>query len=45
MTPERTTYPAITYTASVPDLHLRASRQKVLEHMQAHKPFCANRVV
>src|SRR4030095_7462373 len=39
MTPEQPTYPAVTYIASGPDLCLRAFRQQVLEHMQAHKPL------
>jgi len=39
MTPEQPTYPTVTYRASGPDLRLRAFRQEVLEHMQAHKPL------
>ena len=39
MTQERPAYPATTYTASGPDLRIRAFRQEVLEHMQARKPL------
>ena len=39
MTPERPMYAAVTYTASGPDLRIRAFRQEVLAHMQAHKPL------
>ncbi len=36
---ERPTYPAVTYTASDPDLSLRSFRQEVLEHSNARKPL------
>jgi thiosulfate/3-mercaptopyruvate sulfurtransferase len=36
---ERPHYPAMTYTASAPNLAIRAFRQQVLEHMQARKPL------
>jgi thiosulfate/3-mercaptopyruvate sulfurtransferase len=39
MTQERLMYAAVTYTASGPDLRIRAFRQEVLAHMQAHKPL------
>ena len=39
LTQERPAYPATTYTASGPDLAIRAFRQEVLEHMQARKPL------
>jgi thiosulfate/3-mercaptopyruvate sulfurtransferase len=39
MTQERPMYAAVTYTVSGPDLRIRAFRQEVLAHMQAHKPL------
>ncbi len=39
ITPERPTYPAVPYTASGPDLRIRAFRQEVMEHLQARKPL------
>jgi thiosulfate/3-mercaptopyruvate sulfurtransferase len=39
VTQERPSYPAVTYTASGPELRIRALRQAVLAHMQAHKPL------
>ncbi len=36
---ERPTDPAVTYTASDPDLSLRSFRQEVLEHSNARKPL------
>ena len=39
ITPERPTYPAVPYTASGPDLRIRAFRQEVIEHLQARKPL------
>jgi thiosulfate/3-mercaptopyruvate sulfurtransferase len=39
MTSEFPTYAAVTYRANGLDLRLRAFRQEVLAHMQAHKPL------
>jgi len=39
LTQERPNYPAVTYAASGPDLSIRAFRQEVMEHIQAHKPL------
>ena len=39
LTQERPNYPAVTYTASGPDLSIRAFRQEVTDHIQAHKPL------
>jgi thiosulfate/3-mercaptopyruvate sulfurtransferase len=36
---ERPMYPAVTYTASDPDLSIRAFRQDTLEHSNARKPL------
>jgi thiosulfate/3-mercaptopyruvate sulfurtransferase len=39
LTQERPNYPAVNYTASGPDLSIRAFRQEVTDHIQAHKPL------
>jgi thiosulfate/3-mercaptopyruvate sulfurtransferase len=39
LTTERPNYPAVTYTASGPDLKIRAFRDQVMEHMTGHKPL------
>jgi len=39
LTQERPNYPAVTYTASGPDLSIRAFRQEVADHIGAHKPL------
>ena len=39
LTQERPNYPAVTYTASGPNLSIRAFRQEVADHIQAHKPL------
>jgi thiosulfate/3-mercaptopyruvate sulfurtransferase len=39
LTQERPNYPAMNYTASGPNLSIRAFRQEVTEHIQAHKPL------
>jgi thiosulfate/3-mercaptopyruvate sulfurtransferase len=39
ITPERPTYPAVAYTASGPDLRIRAFRQEVMAHIEARKPL------
>jgi thiosulfate/3-mercaptopyruvate sulfurtransferase len=39
LTQERPNYPAVTYTASGPNLAIRAFRQEVAEHIQTHKPL------
>jgi thiosulfate/3-mercaptopyruvate sulfurtransferase len=39
LTAERPVYPAVPYTASGPDLSIRAFREQVMAHIQAHKPL------
>ena len=39
ITLERPTYPAVAYTASGPDLRIRAFRQEVMAHIEARKPL------
>jgi thiosulfate/3-mercaptopyruvate sulfurtransferase len=39
LTQERPNYLAVNYTASGPNLSIRAFRQEVTEHIQAHKPL------
>jgi thiosulfate/3-mercaptopyruvate sulfurtransferase len=39
LTKERPSYPAVTYTASGPDLKIRAFRDQVMEHIKTHKPL------
>ena len=39
LTQERPNYPAVTYTARGPDLSIRAFRQEVADHTNAHKPL------
>ena len=39
LTQERPNYPTVAYTASGPDLSIRACRQQVTDHTQAHKPL------
>jgi len=39
LTQDRPNYPAMPYTASAPDLSIRAFRQEVAEHITAHKPL------
>src|SRR4030095_15454742 len=39
LTQERPNYPAVTYTASGPNLSIRAFRQEVTDHIGAHKPL------
>jgi thiosulfate/3-mercaptopyruvate sulfurtransferase len=39
LTQERSNYPAVNYTASGPNLSIRAFRQEVADHIQAHKPL------
>ena len=39
LTKECPTYQAVTYTASGPDLTIRAFRHQVMEHITAHKPL------
>jgi len=39
LTQERPNYPAEHYTASGPDLSIRAFRQEVMEHIGTHKPL------
>jgi thiosulfate/3-mercaptopyruvate sulfurtransferase len=39
LTQERPNYPAVNYTTSGPNLSIRAFRQEVAEHIQAHKPL------
>jgi thiosulfate/3-mercaptopyruvate sulfurtransferase len=39
LTQERPNYPAVTYAASGPNLSIRAFRQEVAEHIQAHNPL------
>ena len=39
LTQERPNYPPTTYTASGPDLSIRAFRQEVMDHIKAQKPL------
>jgi thiosulfate/3-mercaptopyruvate sulfurtransferase len=39
LTKERPNYPAVTHTASGPDLKIRAFRDQVMEHIKVHKPL------
>jgi thiosulfate/3-mercaptopyruvate sulfurtransferase len=39
LTQERPNYPPVTYTASGPDLSIRAFRQEVMEHIKTPKPL------
>jgi thiosulfate/3-mercaptopyruvate sulfurtransferase len=39
LTQERPNYPPVTYTASGPDLSIRAFRQEVMDHIKTQKPL------
>lgn len=39
LTRDRPAYPVVTYTASAADLRIRAFRQEVMEHVNAHRPL------
>jgi len=39
LTRDRHAYPAVPYTASAPDLSIRAFRQEVMEHINTHRPL------